>query len=504
VAASNSLPARSVAVPGSLVDCVVVVGENGDGEDVGSVHGMSYVTREDPFLSSTIKKPLDEIETMSLTMRKVIARRAAFALKGGQVVNLGIGIPEGVASVASEEGMLDYITLTTEAGSFGGIPASGHNFGPSSNASALIEMNQMFDFYDGGGLDICFLGAAQINARGDVNVSRLSKDRLVGPGGFIDISQSTRSVCFLLPVTAKGLDVHLDSDGRIKIKKEGTVKKFVENVFETTFSGDEAIRRGQKVYYVTERAVFRRCPEHNVLELVEIAPGIDLQKDVLGQMEFEPVISPNLKLMDERIFKTDKMDLLTEMFGSLESRCAYHEHDHTFFLDLFHVNLATKDDVYQFFEGLDNIMGSITSTKGKFHVVVNYDGFDLRAGLEETYRKCLKTLEDKHYRSVRRFAGNAFHRAKLGTSIHMTEWDPLVMFDKFDTANDGTISRTELRKGMEKYFGLTLSEHDLERFGRTDKGGGISRREFVPALKQLLLLSGRTREKEEEQEKLVG
>lgn len=244
------------------------------------------------------------------------------------MVNLGIGLPEGVAGVAAEEGMLDYITLSTEPGVFGGIPCSGHSFGPAVNASAIIEMNEMFDFYDGGGLDICFLGAAQVGSNGNVNVSRMSADRLTGPGGFINISQSTGNIVFMTPFTTKGLEIGTTMEGNLEIKQEGKIKKFVNNVFEITFSGDEAVRRGQNVLYVTERAVFRRTAKHEVLELIEIAPGIDLQKDVLDQLDFEPVVSPNLKIMDNRIYQEAPMKVGAEMFGSLKERVNYHEEDH--------------------------------------------------------------------------------------------------------------------------------------------------------------------------------
>lgn len=321
LAANGSLRSREVAVPGPLVDCVVVVDE----KDHDTLHGMSFVEKHNPALTGEVVTPADEIKPMELDIRKVIARRAFFGLKPDKIVNLGIGMPEGVASVAAEEGMLEYVTLSTEPGVFGGLPASGHNFGPAFNASSMLEMNQMFDFYDGGGLDMCFLGAAQISPSGDVNVSRMAKNRLTGPGGFIDISQSTRNVCFMTSLTAKGLKVSCPGDGSLKIDQEGSVKKFVPKVFEKTFSGDEAVRRGQQVFYVTERAVFRRTADHDVIELVEVAQGVDMQKDVIDQMDFEPVISPDLKIMDPRIFKDEKMNVTTELFGTLEERCKYHE-----------------------------------------------------------------------------------------------------------------------------------------------------------------------------------
>lgn len=172
---------------------------------------------------------------------------------------------------------------------------------------------------------MCFLGAAQISPNGDVNVSRMSKNRLTGPGGFIDISQSTRNICFMTTLTAKGLEVSCPGDGSLKIEMEGSVKKFVSEVFEKTFSGDESVRRGQQVFYVTERAVFRRTAKHDVIELIEVAEGVDVQKDIIDQMDFTPVISPDLKKMDARIFKEPKMNVTSELFGTLEERCSYQE-----------------------------------------------------------------------------------------------------------------------------------------------------------------------------------
>ncbi len=361
---TGSLSSRSVGVPGSLVDCVCVVDESE--HDV--YHPMSYTKRCDPVLSGEIRTPAEDVPKMPLNERKIIARRASFGLKPGKVINLGIGLPEGIASVAGEEGQLQYVTLTTEPGSFGGLPASGKEFGPSLNADALVEMNEMFDFYDGGGLDLCFLGAAEISPCGDVNVSRMSAEKLIGPGGFIDISQSTRNISFLSTFTAKGLDIDCNgAEGKITIVKDGKIKKFVNQVYERTFSGEEAVRRGQKVYYVTERAVFRRTASHDVIELIEIAPGVDLQKDILDQMEFEPVISPNLKQMDGRIFRHEKMR--NELFGSLQDRVTYHAGDHVVFIDLTNVSLASEDEVKWFGKSLDLLLFPITNERGPVDVI---------------------------------------------------------------------------------------------------------------------------------------
>jgi len=456
IAQSGSLPTREVAVPGALVDCVVVVPEELHEEK----HPMSYFKVDDPVLACKIRTPANAMEKMPLDVRKVIARRAAFFLKPGDIVNLGIGMPEGVAAVADEEGMLDFVTLTTEAGMFGGKPESGHQFGPARNASACLEMNQMFDFYDGGGLDSTFLGAAQISARGDVNVSRLTPTRLTGPGGFIDISQSTGNVAFVCPFTSKGTVIELPGDGTLKVKEDGKVKKFVSEVSEITFSGDEAVRRGQKVYYITERAVFGRTAKYDVLELIEIAPGVDLQKDILDQMDFEPVISKNLKVMDSRLFSPSKMGMLEDLFGNILDRCVYHEEDHTLFMDLFGVSLYSEDDVSNFMDALKQILVIYCSDKGPVRMIINYDGFDLGGGLEDIYSERVNKLKDKYYASVTRFSGSAFHRAKLGKVFET--WDLEKAFDEFDANSDGKLSVEELRHGMKERFGIRMTERELK------------------------------------------
>ena len=253
-----------------------------------------------------------------------------------------------------------------------------------------------------------------------------------GPGGFIDISQSTRSPCFLTKFTTNGLEVSIPGDGTISIKQEGSVRKFVSEVIETTFSGDEAVRRGQAVYYVTERAVFRRTAKHDVLELTEIAPGIDLQKDILDQMDFEPVISSDLKSMDERIFKGEKVQARSMLFGTLEERCKYHEKSHAMFLNLFGITIESTEDIDWLIDGIIRILEPLVEKKGPLEMIVNYDGFDLRKGLEETYSAEVARVEKKYYKSAKRFAALAFHRAELGKKIRVSEWNPAALFDEFD------------------------------------------------------------------------
>ena len=222
-------------------------------------------------------------------------------LTPGSIVNLGIGVPDGVAIVAAQEGAADLLTLTTESGTIGGVPAGGQNFGMSFNALAFVEQQAQFDWYDGGGLDQAFLGAAEVDPHGNVNVSKF-KGRCVGCGGFINITQNAKKVVYCGTFTAGGLKVAV-ADGKLVIKQEGKGKKYVKKVEQVTFSGAYANQTHQPVLYMTERAVFEL--QDGEVTLTEIAPGIDLEKDILAQMEFTPRISPNLKPMPAEIFQAE-------------------------------------------------------------------------------------------------------------------------------------------------------------------------------------------------------
>ena len=295
---SKSMDRKLVVIPGIFVDAIVI------SQNPEEFHRQTPGTFYDPMIAGRYKIDGAGFSSIDMDARKIIARRGLFELKAGSVVNLGIGIPEGVASVAAEEG-IDDIVLTVESGLIGGIPMGRSNFGSAINAWAGLSMVSQFDFYNSGGLDITYLGFAEIDSRSNINVSRFG-DRIGGCGGFIDITQSTKKIVFCGTMTAGGLEIST-KDGKLNIDKEGRNIKFKNEIEEVTFSAEESLKLGQDVIFVTERCVFSL--EEDGLCLIELAEGIDIEEDILKNMEFRPRISENLKKMDPRIYEEGLMNI---------------------------------------------------------------------------------------------------------------------------------------------------------------------------------------------------
>ena len=296
VAIRGTLDPRLVKIPGVLVDYVV--------KATADDHLMTWEHEYNPYYNGDQKTPLGELEALPLTNRKIIARRCAMELIPNAVINLGIGMPEGVSAIAAEEGLGHELTLTTEAGTIGGVPAGGTSFGAATNAAAILDQPYQFDFYDGGGLDLAILGLAEADEQGNINVSKFN-GRVAGCGGFINITQNSKKVIYCGTFTAGGLK-ETCQEGKLVITQEGRNKKFKQHVEQITFSGSYALSVNQPVLYITERAVFRLTPDG--LELTEVAPGIDIEKDILAYMDFRPIIK-DVKPMDSRIFKDESMGL---------------------------------------------------------------------------------------------------------------------------------------------------------------------------------------------------
>jgi len=281
---------KKITIPGIFVDAVVLAEKTQHMQTYAEAFNPNYLQQGD---IATLTLP-----RMEEGPRRYIAKRAFQEIKAGDIVNLGIGLPEGIAQIAKEEGRLDEMTLCVESGPIGGIPASGLSFGASSFPQAIIDQPYMFDFYDGGGLDMAFLGLAECDKHGNVNVSKF-KGRVAGVGGFMNITQTARKVVFAGTFTTGGLDVAF-TDGKLRIIQEGRIDKFVDNVEHITFSGQYAQKKGHHVLYVTERAVFELAGAG--MTLIEVAPGVDIERDILARMAFKPRVSDMLKIMPDSVF----------------------------------------------------------------------------------------------------------------------------------------------------------------------------------------------------------
>jgi propionate CoA-transferase len=383
----HSLHPRQVKIPGVLVDCVVVA-------EKPEYHMQTFAEQFSAAFAGEIRVPASHVAPMDMSSRKVIARRAALELRPNSVVNLGIGMPDGVAAVAAEERVIDLITLTTEPGVIGGIPAGGLNFGAAVNTQAVIDQPYQFDFYDGGGLDLAILGLAQADAEGNLNVSRFGP-RLAGAGGFINISQNAKRVVFV---------------GTFLVNGE---RKFVRQVEHRTFSGREAFRRGQPVLYVTERCVFKLHARG--IELIEVAPGLNLQRDILDQMDFAPVIEREPRLMEAALFAEAAMGLRARLlFMPLPERFSYDAAQRTMFINFERLSIRSAEDV----EAVRREVEAHVAPLGdKIYAVVNYDHFTLDPLLEDDWAAMVRTLVDRHYLNVTRYTTSGFLRAKLGPAL---------------------------------------------------------------------------------------
>ncbi len=402
IAQEGSLDARRVQVPGVLVDCVVLAEPEN--------HKQTYAVQHNGAFSGQIRVPFDRIVPLDLDERKVIARRAALELPPGGIVNLGIGMPEGVAAVAAEEKILKYITLTAEPGVIGGMPQGGLNFGAALNPEAVIQQNQQFDFYDGGGLDLAVLGMAQTDRDGNVNVSRFG-DRLAGAGGFINISQNSRKVVFTGAFTAGGLTVALE-DGRMRIVSEGRAPKFIDRVEQITFSGERAGATGQDVLYVTERCVFRRTADG--VELTEVAPGIDIERDILAHMQFRPIVNAP-KLMDGRLFRPEPIGLEQLLLGqTLSERISFDAERDILFINYEGFHVRTTDDVELVRREVESRCRAVGH---RIAVIINYDGFTLDPAVSDAFFSMITYLQGRYYTTASRYTTSAFMRLKLGASL---------------------------------------------------------------------------------------
>ena len=404
IADCGTLHPRQVKIPGVLVDCVVVA-------ESPEYHEQTFGTPYNPAFSGELRIPATSVAALPMSERKIIARRAALELRPNMVVNLGIGMPEGVAAVAAEESIIDLLTLTTEPGVIGGIPVGGANFGAAVNTEAIIDQPSQFDFYDGGGLDLAVLGLAQADRHGNLNVSKFGS-RIAGAGGFINISQNAKQVVFVGTFTAGGLQVALDG-GELRIAQEGRAVKFVDTVEHRTFSGDHAAARGQSVLYITERCVFRLSEAG--LVLAEVAPGVDIERDILAHMDFHPLMPTTPLQMDARIFADGHMGLRATLLDlPLDARLQYDAAQGVFFVNFERLQVRDQAQI----DDIGRRVAAILAPLGRrVPAVVNYEHFDIDPELLEPYAVMVQHLVDTYYSSVVRYASSGFTRVQLGEAL---------------------------------------------------------------------------------------
>jgi len=403
IAAEGSLDARLVKVPGVLVDCVVLAEPEH--------HMQTYGTQFNPAFSGELRVPQKVVRTVELDDRKLIARRALFELTPNCVINVGVGsVPDQVPLVASEERIADLLTLTVDPGVIGGVPMSGLDFGAAVNYQAVIDHGSAFDFIDGGGLDAAFLGFGECDAAGNVNASRFGR-RIPGCGGFIDISQNAKKLIFVGTFSSGGLELAVE-DGRVRIIKEGKFPKFVERIGQTTFSADYAQRWQQDVLYVTERCVFRLGASG--LTLTEVAPGIELERDILARLPFKPAID-GPREMDPAIFRPATMGLRERMLDTrMEDRLSYDAARNTVYMNYAGLRIRNQDDIRIIVEAVDRLLGPLGK---RVYSIVNYERFSCDDEVFDQYIDAVKYVEQTYYLGVKRYTSGAFLRHKLGTEF---------------------------------------------------------------------------------------
>lgn len=406
VAAEGSLDARHVRLPGVLVDAVVVAEPRH--------HTQTYGTAYNPALSGEVRIPMKTVPPLPLDDKKVMARRAAMELLPNSVVNLGIGLPDTVGRVAGEEKIFDLMTLTVDPGVMGGVPAGGEDFGAAINYQALIDHCSQFDFIDGGGLDCAFLGFAECDRLGNVNASRFA-DRIAGCGGFINITQNARKLVFMGNFTAGGAQFAVEG-GRLRIIREGRTSKFVERVAQVTFNGPAAAAQGKDVLFVTERCVFRLTDRG--LSLVEIAPGIEVEQDILRLLPFRPLVE-GVTAMAAGLFESKPLGLRDRMLDiHIDQRLSYDPNTNTVFMDYAGMRVRSDEDIGAIVAAVDRLLGPLGK---RVNSIVNYEGFSVDDDAMEAYMDAVRYVEKTYYLKVSRFTNSGFLRLKLGKELGRRE-----------------------------------------------------------------------------------
>jgi propionate CoA-transferase len=402
VAAEGSLDSRQVRIPGILVDCVV----QADPEH----HMQTYGTQYNPAYSGEVNIPLAAIQPLPHDERKIIARRAALELSPNSVVTLGVGLPDAIGAVIGEERLQDLVTPVLDPGVIGGVPMGGLDFGAVVNKQAAIDHCSAFDLVDGGGLDAAFLGFAECDRHGNINASRFAK-RIAGCGGFINISQNTRKVIFVGTFSSGGLEVAIE-DGRLRIVKEGRFFKFVDAVGQITFSGRYAAQRGQDVLYVTERCVFRLATDG--LHLVEVAPGMDVERDVLRHLPFRPFVG-EVAEMDATLFVKRPMGLRGRMLDiHIDKRVSYDAASNTLYLNYAGMRVRSEQDIRDILEAVEKVLKPLGR---RVNAIVNYDRFEADDEVRDAYLDAVRYIEANYYLKVSRYTNSGFLRIVFGSEL---------------------------------------------------------------------------------------